>query len=359
MIKPFASVFSTGIALIAVLTTAACTMQREPHQETPSPNQESTAWELVGQLPLSLESHQTVVLNDVVYVLGGWNDARGPYAEVFFAPLTRTGTLDNWQEASAALPLRLQHHAAIVYNDALYVLGGDNGFWEGSTVSDRIFRAEPTATGDITEWVEVGQLPIPLTIHAVTMIDNQLYVIGGSQTFRPGTTVGDTVFTATIADDGEVGAFESLTAFPTEIGWSTAIAVDRRIFALSGKTQFSPTQLTETVWAADAETAQSLSSFEPVSTVMPRERHTSVLVDRTLVVIAGGGPKEVLTTVEAADVDEQGNLTAWRTLTPLPETRYAHAAFTHQGDIYVSGGFLRYGSNETSQDIFRLSDFDE
>ncbi|MEL7316596.1 MAG: 4-oxalocrotonate tautomerase [Cyanobacteria bacterium J06559_3] len=357
MIKPFASVLSSGIALLAVITTAACS----PHDTTlPNASQQtqSSVWELVGQLPLALESHQTVVLNGFVYVLGGWNDTRGPYAEVFFAPMTPAGTLENWQESSAALPSRLQHHAVITHNNAIYVLGGDNGFWEGSTVSDRVLRAVPTPEGDITEWEEVGQLPIPLTVHAVTIIDDQLYVMGGSPTFRPGLTFEDTVFTATLADNGEVEAFEPLTAFPTKIGWLTAVAVDQRIVALSGKTQFRPTQLTETVWVAETQADRSLSPFEPVSAIVPRQRHTTVLVDRTLVVIAGGGDQQVLTSVEAADIDEQGNLTSWQALPPLPEPGYAHAAFTHEGDIYVSGGFVRYGSNETSPDIFRLSEAD-
>ncbi|MEM9906681.1 MAG: hypothetical protein AAF921_16815 [Cyanobacteria bacterium P01_D01_bin.44] len=77
-------------------------------------------------------------------------------------------------------------------------------------------------------------------------------------------------------------------------------------------------------------------------------------LDQTLVLIAGGGPKQVLSRVDAVEIDEQGNLTNWTELSPLPEPRYAHAAFAHDGYIYVSGGFVRYGSNETSRQVFRL-----
>ncbi|MEM6839338.1 MAG: 4-oxalocrotonate tautomerase [Cyanobacteria bacterium P01_C01_bin.120] len=353
MIKPSASIFASGVALLATITTVACGFQSTSEQDSQQ-GISTSGWELVGQLPRPLESHQTVVLNDIVYLLGGWNDTRGPYAEVFFAPLSPAGDLADWQATAADLPLRLQHHVAIAYEDALYVIGGDTGFFEGSTVSDRIFRAVPTENGDITEWVEVGQLPVPLTIHAATLIGNQLYVIGGNQTFQPGTTVGDTVFTAGITEAGKVEDFASLTAFPTAIGWLTAIALDQHIFGFSGRTRFSPRQLTETVWAADVQDDRSLSAFEPVSAVTPRQRHTTVLVNRTVVVIAGGGEEQVLTSVEAADIDSQGNLEPWRNLPALPEPRYAHAAFVYQDDIYVSGGFIRYGSNETSPDIFRL-----
>ena len=360
MVKLLHSFLRGGVALLSVMVFAtACAPQTGislPGKKSElSQRQQESDWAEVGELPLPLESHQMVKLGDFVYVLGGWNDKKGPYAEVYFTRLTSEGSLGDWQEATAAMPLRLQHHAVIVHNEALYVLGGDNGFFEKSKVSDRIFRAVPNAQGDITDWVEVGQLPEPLTIHGVTTIDDQVYVIGGSQTFRPGSTVSDGVFTAKISAEGEFGEFEKLASFPNPIGWLTATAIDGRIFAISGKEQFSPTRLIEKVWVAEAEADGQLSPFEPISTVVPRERHTTVLLDRTLVVIAGGGAKRVLSSVEAGEVDGDGNIANWTELSPLPEPRYAHAVFAHDGDIYVSGGFVRYGSNETSRKVFRLS----
>ncbi|MDJ0708350.1 MAG: 4-oxalocrotonate tautomerase [Leptolyngbyaceae cyanobacterium MO_188.B28] len=360
MIKRLPSCLTVGLALLTVMATAtACnslpdSLQNNAQGQGAKHLQTVSDWKEAGELPLPLESHQMVVLGDFVYLLGGWNETRGPYADVYFTPLTPARTLDNWQATSAPMPLRLQHHAVVVHNDALYVLGGDNGFWDNSTVSDRIFRAIRNTQGDITDWVEVGKLPQPLTIHAVTLIGDQVYVLGGSNTFRPGTQVVDTIFTAPILPDGVFGEFQSLTSFPTSIGWLTATAVGNQIIVISGKVEFSPTRLTETVWAADVNTDNQLSPFESVAVTTPRERHATVLVDRTLVVIAGGGANGALAMVEAAEVDPEGNLIAWMKLPPLPEPRYAHAAFAHDGYIYVSGGFLRYGSNETSRQVYRL-----
>ena len=342
--------------LTAFSTTTACTSQTEPlpintQQQPASQPQLTGQWLEAGQLPLPLESHQMVVVGNHVYVLGGWNDTRGPYAEVYFTPLTPKRMLDNWQQATASMPLRLQHHAAIPYNNALYVLGGDNGFGAKSTVSDRIFRAIPNSQGDITAWVEVGKLPQPLTIHAVTTVGNQIYILGGSRTFSPETKMLDTIYTATISPEGEIGAFQPLASFPTPIGWMTATTIGSDIFAISGKVQFSPTQLTEKIWRAKVNADQQLAPFEGVGMTTPRERHATVKVDRTLVVIGGGGAKGVLSIVEAGELDPQGNLTAWTKLAPLPEARYAHAAMVHGSDIYVSGGFVRYGSNETSLEL--------
>ncbi len=343
-----------GLALTVFLLPTACAPQPKTEQKI-SETQQDLTWQEVGQLPTPLESHQMMVLGNYVYVIGGWNETKGIHEDVFFTTLTPEDTLNNWQKTSAPLPLKLQHHVVIIHDGAFYVFGGDNGFWDGSQVSSRILRAVPNDQGDITEWVDVGELPEPLTIHAVTSSDNQIYIVGGSNTFRPdNTTVIDKVFTATIADDGTVRDFQPLAPFPTPIGWVTTTTVDNRIFAVSGTAQFRPSQLLDQVWVADIQPDKTLSAFEPVGTITARQRHATVLVDRTLVAIAGGA-KQVLSTVEAATVDDQGNIGAWTDLPALPEARYAHAAFVHNGHIYVSGGFIKYGSNETSTKIFRLS----
>lgn len=351
--KPIQSFMATGLALTVAIVPIACTSQQQPAQTM---DQQDSPWQVVGQLPTPLESHQMLLLGDFVYVIGGWNETKGIHADVFFTRLTPEGTLDNWQQTTTPLPLKLQHHMAMVHDGAFYVFGGDNGFWDNSQVSKRILRAIPNGQGDITEWIDVGELPEPLTIHALTSLDNQIYILGGSNTFRPGnTTVIDKVFTATIGDDGTVGDFQQLAPFPSPIGWVTATTVDDRIFAISGTEQFRPSQLSDRVWVADILSDNTLSPFEQVGTITARQRHTTVLMERNLVAIAGGAANQVLSTVETAEVDTQGNLGNWTPLPALPEARYAHAAFVHEGDIYISGGFLKYGSNETSKKIFRLS----
>ena len=344
-----------GFALIVAILPMACTPQQRT-QQTTSQTQQDSPWQEVGQLPTPLESHQMLMLGDFVYVIGGWNETKGIHEDVFFTSLMPDGTFGGWQETAAPLPLKLQHHMVTIYDGAIYVFGGDNGFWDGSEVTRRILRAVPNDEGDITEWVDVGELPEPLTIHAVTSLDDQIYIVGGSNTFRPdNTTVIDKIFTATIAADGTVGEFQELAPFPIPIGWVTATTVDNQIFAVSGTAQFRPSQLLDQVWVADIQPDKTLSTFEPVGTITARQRHTTVLVDRTLVAIAGGAANEVLAMVEAAEVDATGNIGPWTELPPLPDTRYAHAAFVHDDHIYVSGGFIKYGSTETSTKIFRLA----
>lgn len=98
--------------------------------------QSGVRWQEIGQLPIPLESHAMIVVGDRIYIIGGWNETGGAHAEVFFAPLAQGRIAGDWQQTTAALPLRLQHHQAIARNGALYVLGGDNGFGPNGRVSE-------------------------------------------------------------------------------------------------------------------------------------------------------------------------------------------------------------------------------
>ncbi|MEM8638146.1 MAG: 4-oxalocrotonate tautomerase [Cyanobacteria bacterium P01_G01_bin.54] len=351
MPKPTPTLLSLSIALLTLSPLIACSPAPAPEQEQTA-EQSATQWQDAGTIPLSVESHQTVVVGNRVYMLGGWNSRTYAHDEVFFADLTAGGTLTDWQEATAPLPLKLQHHQAITHKGAIYVIGGDDQFGPKSNVSDRLFRAVPEADGDITEWQEVGQLPEPRTVHGVAIVGDRLYVIGGTRQFEKGTEVFDTVFAADIAPDGMVGEFETLAPFPTTISWLTTTVVGEQIVAIAGKTDFSG-GVTGEIWSARLEESGELSEFAAIGETVARQRHTTVRVDDQLVVIAGGA-KQVLATVEAAALEEDGSLGDWQALPPLPAARYAHAAFVHDGSIYVSGGFVRYGSGETSDKVFRL-----
>jgi len=343
---------------IAFLATLACTIvaiAATSSSKTCSAGA-SGRWQEVGQLPIPLESHAMVVMGDRIYIIGGWNESGGAHADVFFAPLANGRIAGDWQQTAAALPLQLQHHQAIARNGALYVLGGDNGFGPNGRVSDRIFRAIPDANGDIHTWEEIGRLPEPRTIHAVTVAGDRLYVLGGSKTFQADTVLEDTAWVAPIKPDGRLGEFVSLPPLPRPVGWLTATTVRQQIVAIAGRTSFQPWELSGEIWQATlTESTTGTLDFTEVGTTISRERHATVQLGNALAIVGGGTKQEPLTTVTVTTLTPEGTLTPWVTLEPLPQQRYAHAALAHAGNIIVSGGFLRYGSNETSRQVFSLT----
>ncbi len=122
------------------------------------------------------------------------------------APFDGT-TLSAW-ETIAPLPEALTHHAAVVHDDAIYVIGGGSGVSAHTT----IYRANVAENGDLGAWETVGDLPEGRATSSALVFLNQLYVVGGMTSLVGGEQ--DTVLRANLDDTGKVGTFEALTALP-------------------------------------------------------------------------------------------------------------------------------------------------
>ncbi|WAS95088.1 hypothetical protein [Nannocystis punicea] len=145
-----------------------------------------------------------------VYAIGGLEQnvdvqppAQAAVADVERAPLT-DGELGPF-EALQPLPDPLTHHAAVVHDDTLYLVGGISG----TSVRTEIIGAE-LAGGELGSWALAGYLPEARATAAATVFLDELYVIAGATKTQGGEV--DTVLRAPFADNGAVEAFEELPA---------------------------------------------------------------------------------------------------------------------------------------------------
>ena len=60
-----------------------------------------------------------------------------------------------------------------------------------------------------------------------------------------------------------------------------------------------------------------------------------------------------MTNVESAAIDGSGNIGSWTIETALPEGRYLHGGFAHNGFLYVSGGLA--SGPVTMDDVIRIA----
>ncbi len=209
-----------------------------------------------------------------------------------------------------------------------------------------------------SEWEAISALPTPLESHAMVRLGDFIYVLGGWNEDRG---AHSEVFVAPLRSDYSLGAWQPTTSMPLRLQHhavfshadSLYVVGDPFIITISGRTDFDTRQLTDQIWKIQPQSAL-LTEFEEIGTTLPRERHSTVLLDRTLILVAGGSAQGSLTTIEATEVSPEGTLSEWISLPPLPEARYAQAALAVDDYLYVSGGFLRFGSNETSPTVFRL-----
>lgn len=116
-------------------------------------------------------------------------------------------TLSAW-ETIAPLPEALTHHTTVVHNDAIYVIGGGSGV----TAHTTIYRADVAENGDLGAWQTVGDLPEGRATSSALVFLDKLYVVGGMTSLVGGEQ--DTVLRAPLDDAGNVGSFETLTPLP-------------------------------------------------------------------------------------------------------------------------------------------------
>ena len=99
-------------------------------------------------MSISRSEITSAVLNDKIYVIGGFENGRSPTPEVeVYDPIT-----NNWTIV-APLPQPLDHTAAASYNGKLYVVGG--GYLDRNTLSNKLFVYDPNAN----QWTQGANLP--------------------------------------------------------------------------------------------------------------------------------------------------------------------------------------------------------
>lgn len=102
-------------------------------------------WYTTVALPEGLVSSSTVTYGDFVYVVGGKNSSENAISAIYGARLKLDGTLEAWTVVGQ-LPMPLYLHAAVVAGDALYVIGG----WDGKVTRAEVWRAPFLSDGRVS-----------------------------------------------------------------------------------------------------------------------------------------------------------------------------------------------------------------
>lgn len=144
------------------------------------------------------------------------------------------GVLGAWEEIGE-MPEPTTHHAAVVRDHTLYIIGGG----DESKARTTIHHAPLSADGTFGAWALAGELPQGRATSAGTVIDDDLYLLTG-MTSLTGSEV-DTVLHATFDADGILGTFEELAPVPKQRAHSHQAPVhDGTIYSIGGSINHVP-----------------------------------------------------------------------------------------------------------------------
>lgn len=229
-------------------------------------------WEEAGRLPVPLGGSSVVTAGGFAVLTGGQVATDGNMrslrrvADVAVARIGADGRLGAWRPAPA-LPAPRFHHPTVHHGGWVYVVGG-----QGERASEAgVFAARLGADGRLSAWTTLAPLPRPRSHHAALVHDGHLYVVGGLD----GDPMGHMglytdVLRAPIAADGTLGEWRIVSRMPHSYATHSAFVHGSALWVLGGVEDNQ--RFVNHVWRAAFGANGALGRWEEVSPALPLAR---------------------------------------------------------------------------------------
>ena len=298
------------------------------------------AWSYGESMPTARSEVSGVALNNKIYIIGG-SDEKGPSDQVnVYDPES-----NKWSAASA-LPMKLDHTAAAVHGDKVYVVGGFNS--EGAP-SDSVLIYDPVTD----KWQRGKDMPTARGGLTAQFVNGTLYAIGGDATalydnrgiYDPQGNVATNE-----AYNPKTNSWTTESPMPTARDHLTSAVINGNIFVLGGR------QPGDGFMYKNLDTNEMYDtrhdkwvSLEPVPT--DRSGLASATVNGSIFVFGGESTERTYDNNEK--YDPQSN--SWTDELPMLTPRHGLAAASIEDKIYViAGGPKPGGSVDDTNEIFNL-----
>jgi len=185
-----------------------------------------STWSLQTPLPNSRSLGGSVVVNDRIYYLGGFNGT-GSKSEIYYADIDSDGNLGEWTTNSVGIPEATYGFGTVENSGKIYVIGGADQFGH----SAKVYMASVEPDGSILSWDTLESLPQALYRSSILKVGNTIFTIGG----ETGGVVLDKVFYATINSDGTLSSWqESESTLPIPVSAASAAQLGDYIYLTGG-----------------------------------------------------------------------------------------------------------------------------
>lgn len=174
------------------------------------------AWEKISDYPVALDLHDAVIVNNRIYVIGGWT-GKAPLSKVYYAEI-QAGGLGAWTPA-LDLPAKLYRLSVATTNGVIYVTGG----YDENAAQATVYTSKVNADGSLVGWQQATALPESRYYHETVVQDGKLVILGGKNDI----TEYSSVYAAPIKLDGSLGAWSVQPALPESRYRFAAVTVNK------------------------------------------------------------------------------------------------------------------------------------
>lgn len=409
------SVISNGYVYVAggAGNNSSSNLNSIEYAQISTANNTIGTWSTTTTLPASLSQFHILTYNGYLYVLGGSTTSTGcasPTANVYYNPTQPNGALASSWTSTTSLPTALCSFGAAIYDNYIYVVGGQNtsGSGSGNSSTAYVYYAPINPNGSIGSWssTTVGTYTTPALPQAVydddvQIYNNHIYVIGGMDSTTPLSTIYEAAISESGANIGDIyGSWTSLsntfvsadeptitTLTLSNLGGGSFSAVnDGYMYVSGGCTSVNTTDLYCNTTAGNVSGNTYVAQINadgtlgPWSLIASSNSDTEVggslevfgsflydvagcsVMNTTASINISCANSDTLNTQKYAQIQSAGqigpvsNATSSGSVVTLPNGLYQNAAVVNDGYLYAIGGCLTAscdsGTADTSSAIY-------
>jgi len=267
-----------------------------------------------------------VVHGNRLYVIGGKKADNRASRDIYSAEFNDTGAISRWEKAGE-LPIDYYLFTSIVVDDALFLVGG----WNGANTVNDVQRATLTANGEVLDWTIMPPLPVAVDLHDAVYIDGHIYSVGGWD----GLQAQQAIYAAAVTATG-LGSWQLVGTLPERIYRHAVAGANGYLYVTGGYDENS--NALATVLAAQVNGTNSLGNWQlPPALPMLTYYHNAVVQDGRLVVLGGRNDTTIHNAVYSAAIGANGLPGTWQAEAPLPIPlhRFGTAVVSRNGSEYL------------------------
>jgi N-acetylneuraminic acid mutarotase len=286
----------------------------------------TSVWSVVGNLPAFIRRMGYVASKDRLYLIAGY-DGSVAFSTVYSAPINADGTLGTFR-AEPSLPEARYSPVCFVIKNKLYTVGGWTGSITNGNNINTVYRATINNDGTLSSWETLPNFPVNFHDGKALIIKDRIYIFGSYDSNN------SYIYYATYDSNGNIGTWNYVANMPNNICISAIVCTDNYVFSIGGYS-LNNSKYTNASYLAPILTDGSIGSWTQISNYPDTVAYgQSVIVGNKIYFIGGTNTNNYLDTVYSATFNsgitdytqyytDQPNTSSTFMLPNLPSTSYS------------------------------------
>jgi len=294
-------------------------------------------WQQSSGLNIARAGAASATHNNVLYVIGGV-DGRDFLKSVEFSQMKSDGTLSAWR-FTQALPEARGFMSAIVLDQMIYVVGGGNGP-HGKQLLNTVLVAKILENGHLSAWTtQTHRLMLPRRCSKLFSWQGALYTVGGFAG-----TLLDSVERGFLLPQTQAQTWHLLENKLTMPRYVNGLQrIKNQVFVVGGHHPEQGRGLVDVEWGQLGHSSEALRWQKTEPLLQGRYALSLAAFGEYLYALGGISGAEYLASIEKTKTDHVDGVSAWQNTTSLPEPLANFSVVTIGHRIFVVGGVTRSG----------------